>query len=114
MKKIQNWTQFNEGKSDDIIFEMTGSPRDFMQMLPPKERTKDVFATELAKYGYKRGRLNKDCDLLVCESKEIFSNKMKKAIDDFGCDIVTYKSLINKYKMFKNNESFDQEYKYEN
>lgn len=90
----------NESKDGKIVFEMTGSPKDDMQMLPAKERTKAVFAEALGKHGYVHGRLNKDCDLLVTNSPESASLKMQKA-DDYDCKVVTYASLIRKYKLFK-------------
>lgn len=106
MKTLQNWQQFNETKGGKIVYEMTGSPRDAMSMLAPKERTKAVFAAELAKHGYVKGRLNKDCDLLIATSMDTYTTKMKKA-EDYGCKVTTYKSLIKKHKMFRNNESVE-------
>jgi len=108
--KIKNWIQFNESKSEKIVYEMTGSPRDAMQMLPPKQRTKTIFAKELSDHGYVQGRLNKDCDLLITNSMDTETNKMKKAAE-YGCDITTYDALINKYNMFSDineNASHDE------
>ncbi len=108
MKTLKNWVQFNESKSGKIIYEMTGSPKDSMTMLPPKDRTKAVFAAELAKHGYVQGRLNKDCDLLVAQTMDTYTLKMKKA-EEYGCKVTTYKSLIKKHKMFRNVESIQDE-----
>jgi len=106
MKTLKNWDQFNESKSGKITYEMTGSPKNDMTFLPPKERTKSVFAAELAKYGYVQGRLNKDCDLLVAQTMDIYTEKMKKA-EEYGCKVTTYKSLIKKHKMFRDVESHE-------
>ncbi|NPV12752.1 MAG: hypothetical protein HPY57_13275 [Ignavibacteria bacterium] len=91
---------------DKIIYEMTGSPRSAMQMMPPKERTKAVFDEALSKHGYIWGKLNKNCDLLVAESLDKMSAKMKKA-QDLGIKITTYDALIKKHKLFQNNEEFE-------
>jgi len=93
----------------NIVFEMTGSPRSAMQMLPPKERTKAVFSEELAKHGYVWGRLGKNCDLLVSGDLKEESVKMRKA-KDLGIDITTYDSLIKKHKLFKDNEALNENY----
>ena len=89
-----------------IYFEMTGSPRSAMTMLPPKERTKDVFATELEKYGFKRSTLNKQCDILIATDLDVWTNKMKKA-EDMGIEVTTYAKLIKQYKLFKDNENME-------
>ena len=103
--KIQNWEQFNESLNEAksqhrIVFEMTGSPKEFMPVSLGSQRTKATFAEALAKHGYVHGRLNKDCDLLVAESKDLWTIKMKKA-EEYGCDVTTYAALIKKYKLFK-------------
>ena len=101
---IHNWEQFNEALSNRrIVFEMTGSPRDDMQMLPRGKRTKAVFAEELGKHGYIHGRLNKDCDLLIAEAKDLDTIKMQKA-EQYGCSVTTYAALIKKHKLFKDYE----------
>lgn len=92
------------GKS--TIYEMTGSPRSAMQMLPPKERTKAVFSEALSKYDYVWGRLGKNCDLLVVGDLKEQSVKMKKA-HELGIQVMTYESLIKKHKLFKDNESIE-------
>lgn len=89
-------------------FEMTGSPRSAMTMMPPKERTKDVFATELEKHGFKRSRLNKQCDMLIATDLDVWTNKMKKA-EEMGIEVTTYAKLIKQYKLFKDNENMEYE-----
>jgi len=89
-----------------VYFEMTGSPRSAMAMLPPKERTKDVFATELEKHGFKRSSLNKQCDMLIAQDLDIWTNKMKKA-EEMGVEVTTYAKLIKEYKLFKNSEGME-------
>jgi len=101
-KNVVNFADFlikESKKSGKIIFEMTGSPRNDLQFLPPKERTKSKFALELSNHGYVQGRLNKDCDVLITNEPNSDTNKMRKA-HDLGIKIVTYVSLIEKYKLF--------------
>jgi len=102
-KNVVNFADFmikESKKSGKIIMEMTGSPRLDLQFLPPKERTKSKFALALSEHGYVQGRLNKDCDVLITNEPNADTNKMKLA-HKHGIKIVTYASLIEKYKLFK-------------
>ena len=103
-RNVYDFTDFmiNESKKEGkTIMVMTGSPKlDMFMVEPANKRTKTTFALALSEFGYVQGRMNKDCDVLITDDDNSETNKMEYAHKN-GIKIVTYASLIEKYKLFK-------------
>ena len=76
------------------IIEMTGSPK-------PVAKTKEVFLAMLAQYGFTQNKMSKKnniVDILVTDSKESKTTKMKLA-EELGIEIMTYEELAELYSL---------------
>lgn len=73
--------------TDQVTFEMTGSPRH-----TPKWQYKEQFVRDMESYGFKHTTLTKNTDLLVAEDEFLGTGKWNKA-KAFGIPIYTYEQI---------------------
>ena len=77
--------------ADSILFEMTGSPKDF------GFKTKDEFLSKVKSAGWVQHGLDKESKYLVTDDLNSSSSKMAKA-KKLGIEIITYSDVINLIK----------------
>jgi DNA ligase (NAD+) len=76
---------------DSILFEMTGSPKDF------GFKTKNEFLDKVKSHGWVHHKLDKDCKVLITDDPNSSSSKMSKA-KKLGIEILTYDQVIERLK----------------
>jgi len=72
------------------IFEMTGSPK-------PHFEKKDIFVEIMKQFGWEHGKMTKRnnvCNILVCETTDSGSAKLKLA-SELGVEVMTYEEIVD-------------------
>jgi hypothetical protein len=76
-------------KTDKVTYEMSGHPPAWLWQY------KSDFESDMLKWGYSHGTLNKNTDMLIVESKDLGTTKCQKA-EKYGIPIYTYKEAFDK------------------